>query len=277
LFDPHEPWDPPEYLVRRYDPDYTGTPMLMPNYGLASRYRPAELANLRAHYLAETELVDRHVGRILEKIDDLELWDDTVVVFASDHGTSLGEHGRTSKVNRDPDDHRYWTLSPELSHVPLLLAAPSVTAGIRHPVYAQPVDLMPTLFDLSGVSGSGPVATPEPLHGHSLAAVLRGRAGGPRRATLSGSCPGEIAPGDDWPRGINTPFLIADDYGYAPIGEDGTAQLFDLAADPLAERPLGADGAAFAAGHARLRELLQEIEAPPWLLEFFDRSRRGRG
>ena len=129
FFDPHEPWDPPEYLVRRYDPDYAGTPMIMPNYGLATRYTPAELANLRAHYLAETELVDRHVGRILEKIDDLDLWEDTVVVFASDHGTSLGEHGRTSKINRDPDDRRYWTLSPELSHIPLLIAAPGVTPG----------------------------------------------------------------------------------------------------------------------------------------------------
>ena len=263
--------------MRRYDPDYTGTPMLMPNYGLASRYSPAELANLRAHYLAETELVDRHVGRVLEKIDDLELWDDTVVVFASDHGTSLGEHGRTSKINRDPDDHRYWTLSPELSHIPLLVAAPGVTPGIRHPVFAQPVDLMPTLFDLSGVSAAGTVATPQPLHGHSLASVLRGHDGGWRDATLSGSFPGEIAPGDEWPRGTNTPFVITQDYGYAPIGENGTVQFFDLAADPLAERPLGADTAAVDAGHARLRELLQEIEAPQRLLEFLDGRPRGRG
>ena len=189
FFDPHEPWDPPEYLVRRYDPDYAGTPMIMPNYGLATRYTPAELANLRAHYLAETELVDRHVGRILEKIEDLELWQDTVVVFASDHGTSLGEHGRTSKINRDPDDPRYWTLSPELSHIPLLVAAPGVTPGARHPVFAQPVDLMPTLFDLSGVAADGAVATPQPLHGHSLAAVLRGHDSGRRAATLSGIVP----------------------------------------------------------------------------------------
>ena len=33
LFDPHEPWDPPEYMVRRYDPEYRGTPMIHPNYG----------------------------------------------------------------------------------------------------------------------------------------------------------------------------------------------------------------------------------------------------
>ena len=80
-----------------------------------------------------------------------------------------------------------------------------------------------------------------------------------------------------WPRGINTPFLVTDDYGYAPIGEDGSAQLFDLAADPLAERPLGVGGPALAAAHARFTELLQEIEAPQHLVEFFNqRAPRGR-
>ena len=134
---------------------------------------------------------------------------------------------------------------------------------------------MPTLFDLSGVSADGAVAPPQPLHGHSLAAVLRGHDTGRRAATLSGSYPGEIGPGDQWPRGINTPFVIADEYGYAPIGEDGTAQVFDLAADPLAERPLGAAGTALDEGHARLGALLQEIDAPPRLLEFFDRDAPG--
>ena len=141
-------------------------------------------------------------------------------------------------------------------------------------MFAQPVDLMPTLFDLSGVSAAGTVAPPQPLHGHSLAPVLRGHDGGWRDATLSGSFPGEIAPGDEWPRGTNTPFVITEDYGYAPIGENGTVQLFDLAADPLAERPLGADSGALEAGHARLSDLLQQIESPQLLLEFFDRRLR---
>ena len=51
FFDPHEPWDPPEYMVRRYDPDYDGPPMLHPNYGKASDYTEAELRNLRGTLL----------------------------------------------------------------------------------------------------------------------------------------------------------------------------------------------------------------------------------
>ncbi|MGB9595052.1 MAG: sulfatase-like hydrolase/transferase, partial [Candidatus Poribacteria bacterium] len=41
FFDPHEPWDPPEYMVKRYTPDYDGIPMLHPNYGHSSAYTEA--------------------------------------------------------------------------------------------------------------------------------------------------------------------------------------------------------------------------------------------
>ena len=118
FFDPHEPWDPPEYMVRRYDPNYEGPPMLHPNYGKASDYTEAELQNLRAHYCAEAELVDRWVGRILTKIDDLDLWRNSVVVFMSDHGMSLGEHNRTGKSNINKNDERFWPLYPEIVHIP---------------------------------------------------------------------------------------------------------------------------------------------------------------
>ena len=105
LFDPHEPWDPPEYMVDRYDPEYSGEPMIHCNYGHATDYTETELHNLWAHYAAEAELVDRHIGSILQKIDDLALWDDTVVIVTSDHGTSIGEHDRTGKSNiNDADD-----------------------------------------------------------------------------------------------------------------------------------------------------------------------------
>ena len=51
--------------------------MIHPNYGPSSAYSEAELRNLWAHYAAESELVDRYLGRILQKLDDLLLWDDT--------------------------------------------------------------------------------------------------------------------------------------------------------------------------------------------------------
>ncbi|MCY4657958.1 MAG: sulfatase, partial [Gammaproteobacteria bacterium] len=122
FFDPHEPWDPPEYFVKKYDPDYSGTPMIHCNYGPATDYTEEELHNLWAHYAAESEVVDRHLGRVLQKIDDLNLWDNSIVVITSDHGTSVGEHNRTGKSNIANNDERYWPIYPEVGHVPFLIA-----------------------------------------------------------------------------------------------------------------------------------------------------------
>ena len=169
FFDPHEPWDPPEYLVRRYDPDYDGPPMLHPNYGPADHYSEAELRNLWAHYAAEAELVDRHIGRILEKIDDLDLWRNSLVVVMADHGMAIGEHGCCGKSSHVDEDGRFWPLYPVLSDELCLIAgraqAGPVPAGARLDLLAQPFDLLPTLCELAGVE----IAPPEPLHGRSFA------------------------------------------------------------------------------------------------------------
>ena len=175
FFDVHEPWDPPEYLVRRYDSSgYGGPPQIHPNYGPASAYSKKELANLRAHYAAEVHLVDKWIGHVLTKIGELDLWRDSIVVFTSDHGMLLGEHNRTGKSNIHPDDQRVWPLYRELAHIPLLIAAPGAAEGSRVSQLTQSVDLLPTFLDLSGVDYQGPR-----LHGHVLTPLLK--AGSSRR------------------------------------------------------------------------------------------------
>jgi arylsulfatase A-like enzyme len=252
FFDPHEPWDAPEYLVRRYDPDYAGPPMWHPNYGPSSAYTPEELHNLWAHYAAEAELVDRWIGRVLQKLDDLQLWDDTVVVITSDHGMSLGEHGRTGKSNIHDDDHRYWPLYPELGHVPFLIAGGDVPAGRRLGLIAQPADILPTLADLAAVS----LRPSKPFDGLSFAEAVRRGSGGHREVAVSGSHIHVVAAEADTParegldfpvrggappREASTPFLVTDRWGYAPVGAAGRPELYDLSADPLAEHDLARD------------------------------------
>jgi arylsulfatase A-like enzyme len=234
FFDPHEPWDAPEYLVRRYDPGYAGTPMMHPNYGPSSAYTPAELRNLRAHYAAEAELVDRWVGRVLQKIDDLGLWERSVVVVTSDHGMSTGEHARTGKSNIHEGDKRYWPLYPELGHVPFLVAAPGVPKGVGIRAFAQPADYLPTVCELAGVKPQ----PPEPLHGRSFAGILRSGSGAHREFAVSGCC---VAPGAGGvPAKASTPFVVTEKWGYAPIGAEGRAELYDVAADPLAAKDVAA-------------------------------------
>jgi arylsulfatase A-like enzyme len=170
FFDVHEPWDPPEYLVRKYDPDYEGPPMYHPNYGHAGDYSKAELRNLDAHYKAEVSLVSKWVWYLVRKLKDLGIYDETVLIFHSDHGIYTGEHDRTGKSNINENDQRGpWPLYEEIAHVPLLIRAPEANTGQRREEIVQGVDVVPTVLDLAGIT------TDIPLHGHSLAPLLRGQ------------------------------------------------------------------------------------------------------
>jgi arylsulfatase A-like enzyme len=268
FFDPHEPWDPPEYLVRRYDPDYDGTPMIHPNYGRSGDYTEAELRNLRAHYCAEAELIDRWLGRVLQKIDDLGLWEDSVVVITSDHGMSLGEHGRTGKSNISDADSRYWPIYPEIGHVPFLVAAPDVPRA-DHGLLAQPMDILPTVCDLAGVSPE----PPEPFDGRSFADALRNGDGSHRDLAVSGSHlraqPGDI------PAKASTPFVVDERWGYAPVGAAGQPELYDLAADPLAATDVAdANPDVVATMHERFLAHLRANRAPAELVNAWGRNPR---
>jgi len=257
FFDPHEPWNPPEYLVRRYDPGYAGTPMVHCNYGPATDYTPAELQNLWAHYAAESELVDRWIGRVLQKIDDLQLWDDTIVLATSDHGTSLGEHNRTGKSNICDHDPRYWPLYPEIGHVPFLVAGGGVPRGACRDALGQPVDILPTLCELAGAA----VEPPAPLEGKSLAPTILEGKPSHRDVAVTGCC---IHPkGDARPKRAVTPFVVTDRWGYAPVGACGRQELYDLAADPLAARDVAASHPDTVADlHARFIAHLRQHNAP---------------
>ncbi|KPK48681.1 MAG: hypothetical protein AMK72_06325 [Planctomycetes bacterium SM23_25] len=266
FFDPHEPWDPPEYMVRKYDPDYRGTPMIHPNYGHAGDLTAEELRNLRAHYAAEAELVDRWVGRIFEKIDDLGLWDNSIVVFTTDHGMSLGEHDRTGKSNINDRDERAWPIYPEIAHLPFLVAAPGLEGGREVHAVLQPPDILPTLLDLAGVQ----VEAPEPLHGKSFAPMLKGEAQGPLRDFAISAAFVNWKPGEPC-AGQLTPAVYTDRWCYVPLGPDGWRELYDLTADPLGETCV-LTGHADVAGdlQARLVGWLKEMGAPPETIAALD-------
>ena len=223
FFDAHEPWDPPEYLVERYDrSSYDGPPMIHPNYGPATAYTRDELANLQAHYAAEAYLVNKWIGYVLAKIEELGLFEDSVVVFTSDHGIFIGEHNRTGKSNIHPEDERVWPLYEELSHIPLMIAAPGIKGGKRVGELTQSVDLLPTLMALSGVKKSH-----LGMHGHSLKPLMSGR-------------------GKKWPRQYafsstfirnGGPSITDGQWTYISYGEQkGRPELYEMRKDPGQKR-----------------------------------------
>ena len=124
---------------------------------------PSEVQTLlRRGFYAAVSFMDYEVGRILSELDELGLSNDTAVIFHSDHGWKLGEHGDWSKAGN-------WELD---ARVPLLIRAPWLqgTQGKRTRALAELVDLFPTAVELAGLP---PVPLSEGLEGSSLVPILQ--------------------------------------------------------------------------------------------------------
>ncbi|MGD9497010.1 MAG: sulfatase [Armatimonadota bacterium] len=174
MFDPHEPWDPPPELKEPYNPGYPGPEIIDPVPSPVEGYlSPAEMANIRALYAGEVTLVDRWVGRLLDAARAMGYFENSVIVFTSDHGEPLDDHGIVRKC-------RPW-LYEELVSVPLIVHLPDgAGAGERRRTLVRLSDLAPTICDAIGV---------EPMpgtHGTSLLPLVRGNVDTLRDYALTG-------------------------------------------------------------------------------------------
>ncbi len=106
-------------------------------------------------------MTDRYIGKLLDVMDQNNLWEDTMVIFTTDHGYLLGEHGYMAKNYMPPYN--------EVFHIPLVIAAPGVQAG-RCNALTQNIDILPTLMEFYDVPDS---VLHYPLHGKSLLPLLR--------------------------------------------------------------------------------------------------------
>ncbi|MBI3986956.1 MAG: sulfatase-like hydrolase/transferase [Lentisphaerae bacterium] len=159
-FDPHEPFDGPEALWRQYDPDWRGpTQFHWPKYG-RNDYTEAEARHLRARYAAKVTLADRSLGRLLDRMDADNLWENTAVILMTDHGHFLGDHGWWGK----PGCPQYRTIA----NVPLMISVPGCRATPRTAALATHVDIHATILDCFGVRPA------DPIDGVSLLPVLKG-------------------------------------------------------------------------------------------------------
>ena len=167
-FDPHEPWDPPKWYADMYDPGYKGEEVTYPIYGPCDYLTEAELKHCRALYAGEVTMVDRWVGMLLRKIEDLGLLKDTAVIFTSDHGFYIGEHGLTGKSIITPAATGFCPLYEEVTRIPLVIYLPDVDGGERCRAITQPPDLTATILSLMDAKN------PSNMQGKSLLPLLRG-------------------------------------------------------------------------------------------------------
>ncbi len=110
-----------------------------------------------AAYYACISFVDAQIGAVLRTLDRLDLWKNTMVVFYSDHGYHLGEHGGMW--------HKM-SVFEESARVPLVVAAPGVRGGQSSVRLVELVDIYPTLVEMCGLP------MPEDLEGRSLRPLL---------------------------------------------------------------------------------------------------------
>jgi arylsulfatase A-like enzyme len=263
VWDPHEPWNPPEYYTRLYAPDYDGreTETCYDNWREAGLTED-DVRLSHATYAGEVTMVDRWLGRLVDKLDVLGIADDTVLVFLSDHGYYFGEHGYLGKSVWDPDlGTQSWSpLYREIVQVPLLIGLPGA-APRRTGALTTLVDVPATVLDLAGIEAPAEAA------GRSLAPLLRGETDDHRELVVS-SWPLEYQKGritiavDSWPRRIarDQPLTVTG-RGLSLLvgGPDDEIELYDLADDPGEARNVARELAHDAA--ALLADALEELRS----------------
>jgi arylsulfatase len=105
-----------------------------------------ELKRMRAYYYANCEMIDTQVGRIVASLEKRGNLDNTIIIFTSDHGDNLGDHGLSQK----------WAPYEEVTRVPLVISAPGrFEGGRRVSKMVQLFDLGPTILEWAGLKPDG--------------------------------------------------------------------------------------------------------------------------
>jgi len=162
-FDPHEPWEAPDYYTELYWPGYDGEQIEAPycRWQDLPGFTEEMVKKGQATYCGEVTMVDTWVGHLLKHVENMGLMDNTAIIFTNDHGFYFGEHGGYfGKLTREnpnwtlhlDDPEAVWTYSPlyeELVACPLLIYVPGVKPGVYNGL-ASAVDLMPTALNVMG-------------------------------------------------------------------------------------------------------------------------------
>lgn len=182
-YDPHHPFDPPPEYATRYGPADMPLPKFKPGeldgkpkfqqldhefaHSNLNEYHVAamterDMRQVTAAYWAMCELIDDQIGRMIAALKETGQYENTIVIFMSDHGELLGDHGIYLK-----GPHFY---DPAV-RVPLVISWPGrFKAGLRSDALIELLDLAPTLMAACGLD------VPMRMQGKSLLPILTGQA-----------------------------------------------------------------------------------------------------
>lgn len=266
FYKPHTPYVAPAKYWDLYDRDSIVVPEVpegyldtLPPHARNSLTRvknqvdlPHEIAQeaIQAYYATIT-FMDAQIGRVLDALKETGLAENTIVVFTSDHGYHMGEHGYYQKR----------TLFEHSAHVPLIIRAPGITpAGKRSTSIVEMIDFYQTLTDLAGIP-----EPPEFVLGQSMRSVLKQ----PEQAFRQDA-------------------LMRHEFGYSlrtpryryMLWDDGEIELYDHELDPAEMKNLASTPAyerIRARLHPRIEARIIEAEIPAKNLRFIPPSPGDRG
>jgi arylsulfatase A-like enzyme len=244
--DPHHPYCPPRPWDRMYDPKVVVPPVsregelddLAPFFReiyekplqLSGRSRPTKVSQahrleILAHTYGMVSLIDHHVGHVLEALDELGLAENTVVLFLSDHGDMMGDHGL---LNKGPFHFE------GLLRVPMIWHWPGRFQPRSSPALASLLDVPPTILDLAGVPIPEGFTSPEAPQrppawpGRSLVPLLTGQTDAVQDSV--------VVENDEDYLGLRLRTLVTPTHKITTYtghrGPEPYGELFDLANDP---------------------------------------------
>jgi arylsulfatase A-like enzyme len=239
---PHGPFDPPERLKEAFAGEKARK---VPNFQIAPGFNPdlfkkpqvadGDKVNVNLNYFRCIAGVDENVGKILDALDKLKLSDNTVVIYTSDNGFYLGEHGLGDKRSAYDESMR----------IPFLVKDPrSGVKGVTRDDLVLNIDLAPTLLALAGVK------VPDDMQGKSFDPLLAKDA--PKEVfresflyTYFFEKGGMVNPPNPSPGGYQTPTLTAvrtrTHKLIKYLDHPEWTELFDLKADPFETKNLFTD------------------------------------
>ena len=226
---PHNPWDAPKEYSSRYRPEDMPAERAIqdPMQDKPEIYRTRHdehsrdltrerLAAAMLHYSGMVTLIDDYVGRFAAILKERGLWENTVIIYSSDHGEMMGDHGMFAKS----------TYFEQALRIPLLIAGPGIRPRGSVDALVQLSDLAPTILELADLG------CPGDMQSRSLVPILRGKADTAREFQVS-----ELA---------DSRMLFDGRYKFVEHDNDKD-ELYDLEEDPRELRNL--------AGHTRTRSL----------------------
>ncbi|GHH97847.1 sulfatase family protein [Neobacillus kokaensis] len=228
--DPHHPFNAPEAFAKLYEgkdvpmpkgdaSDGLGRPEHLriqklggywPGGGGAHSLDKKQMQRLVRNYYAMISFIDEEIGRILRAWEEKGLNDELVIVFTSDHGELLGDHGLLYKGP--------WFYEG-LTRIPMIFKGPGIKQGLITDALIEHVDIVPTLLDLTGWE-----SIPEGIHGISQREVIEGNRDCVRVSALTEY--------DAHDRGIHAKCLRTNRYKLVIFADEGYGELFDLEKDP---------------------------------------------